>query len=121
MNDDKIFKICMMTTVLGLVAIVLLSPYVTPEKLSIDDIDNSKIDNQVEVTAIIEDIHITKSGTKIITLNDNTSRINLVIFASTVNVVDLHRNEKVKIKAKVTQYNGQTELILEEGGNLKVI
>ncbi|RAP54007.1 MAG: hypothetical protein BZ137_04595 [Methanosphaera sp. rholeuAM130] len=98
----------------------MLSPYVNPEKLTIDKIDNSKIDNQVEVNAVIEDIHTTKSGTRIITLHDDTSRINLVIFASTVNVVDLHHGEKVNIKAKVTEYNGQTELILEEGSNLKV-
>ncbi|MDO5825518.1 MAG: exodeoxyribonuclease VII large subunit [Methanosphaera sp.] len=120
MNDDKIFKICIITTIIGLAAIVLLSPYVNPEKLTIDKIDNSKIDNQVEVNAVIEDIHTTKSGTRIITLHDDTSRINLVIFASTVNVVDLHHGEKVNIKAKVTEYNGQTELILEEGSNLKV-
>ena len=121
MNDDKIFKICIVTTVLGLLAVVILSPYVNPEKLTIDMIDNSKIDNQVEITAIVEDIHTTKGGTKIITLNDNTSKINLVIFASTVNVVELHRGEKVNINAKVTQYNGQVELILEEAANLKVI
>ncbi|MBR3213771.1 MAG: exodeoxyribonuclease VII large subunit [Methanosphaera sp.] len=121
MNDNKIFKICIITTVVGLLAIILLSPYVNPEKLTIDKIDNSKIDNQVEVTAIVEDIHKTKGGTTIITLKDNTSKINLVIFASTLNVAELHRGEKVNIKAKVTQYNGQKELILEEGGNLKVI
>ena len=121
MNDNKIFKICILTTVVGLVAIILLSPYVSPERLSIDRIDNSKIDNQVEVTATVENMHTTKTGTRIVTLSDDTSKINLVIFASTINVAELHPGDKINLIAKVTQYNGQRELILEESSNLKVI
>jgi DNA/RNA endonuclease YhcR with UshA esterase domain len=121
MNDDKIFKICILTTIVGLTAIIILSPYVSPEKLSLERIDNSKIDNQVEVTAIIESVHITKGGTRIVTLSDETSKINLIIFVSTVNVADLQPGQKINIKAKVTSYNGQLELILEESSNLKVI
>ena len=121
MNDDKIFKICIATTIISLLAVIILTPYVSPQKLSIEEIDNSKIDNQVEVTATVENVHTTKSGTRIITLSDDTSKINLVIFASTVNVVDLDKNQKVDVTAKVTVYNGQVELILEEANNLKII
>ena len=95
MNDKKIFKISLVTTI-------------------IEKIDKSKIDNQVEVDATIMSITQTKSNTKIIKLKDETGTINLVIFSSIDVVYDLRNNQKVRVIARVTQYNNDLELILEE-------
>ena len=119
MNDDKIFKICIITSIVGLLGVIILSGYVSPEKLSIDEIDNSKIDNDIEVDATITNIITTKTGTRIVTLNDGTSSINLVIFASTITNFNLDVGKKVSVTAKVTVYNGQLELILEQADNIK--
>ena len=95
MNDKKMFKISLITTIIGLVGIMILSGYVNPETLTIDKIDKSKIDNQVEINATISSITQTKSNTKIIKLN-----------------------EEITVVARVTQYNGNLELILEEPRNI---
>ena len=40
MNDEKIFKISLITTIIGLFLIMVLSGYVNPERLDINQIDN---------------------------------------------------------------------------------
>ena len=118
MNDKKIFKISLVTTIIGLVGIMVLSGYVNPEILTIEKIDKSKIDNQVEVDATIISITQSKSNTKIIKLKDETGTINLVIFSSINLGYDLKTNQKVRVIARVTQYNNDLELILEEPKNI---
>lgn len=121
MHDKTIFKICSITTIIGLVGILLLTGYVNPEKLKIEDIDKSKTDNQVEVEATIQSIHNTKSQTRIITIADDTSSINLVIFPTTINVIDLKKGDRIGVVAKVTEYNGRPELILEDSSKIQHI
>lgn len=120
MNDSKIFKISLITLVVGLMGIILLSGYVHPEKLSIKQIDKSKIDNQIEVDATIKSITKTKSNTQIIKLTDKTGSIDLIIFSSTDFNTNLTKNQKINVIGRVTQYNGQLELILEESKNLRL-
>lgn len=120
MDDNKIFKISSITLIIGLLGIILLSGYVNPEKLNIKQIDKSKIDNQIELDAKIESITKTKSNTQIIKLTDKTGTINLIIFPSTDFKTNITKNQEIKIIGRVTQYNGQLELILEESKNLRV-
>ena len=120
MNDKKIFKISLITLIIGLVGIILLSGYVNPEKLTIKQIDKSKIDNQIELEANIDSIIKTKSNTQIIKISDQTGSINLIIFPSTNVQTELNKNQKIIIIGRVTQYNNQLELILEEPQNLKI-
>ncbi|WP_323737317.1 OB-fold nucleic acid binding domain-containing protein [Methanosphaera sp. ISO3-F5] len=120
MNDKKIFKISLITLIIGLMGIILLSGYVNPEKLTIKQINKSKIDNQIELDANIESIIKTKSNTQIIKLKDQTGNINLIIFPSTNLKTKLIKNQKITVIGRVTQYNGELELILEESKNIKI-
>lgn len=121
MHDKTIFRICTITTIIGLIGIIFLTGYVNPEHLKIADIDKSKIDNQIEVDATIQSIYNTKSQTRIITISDNTGNINLVIFPTTINVIKLKEGDKIRVVAKVTEYNGQLELILEDSSKIQHI
>lgn len=120
MNDKKIFKMSLVTTIIGLIGIMILSGYVDPETLTIDKIDKSKIDTPVQIDATILSITYTKTNTKIIKLKDDTGTINLVIFDNVEFNNDLKKNQKVRVIARVTQYNNDLELILEERGNIIV-
>ena len=80
----------------------------------INKIDNSKIDNYVEISGTISSYTITKSNTKIIKITDNTGSINVVIFPSTEINMELNEGESIQLTGKVTSYNGQLELILDD-------
>lgn len=118
MNDEKIFKISLITTIIGLVGIMILSGYVNPEKVTINQIDKSKIDNQIEIDATVTSVTQTKSNTKIIGLSDKTGTIKLVIFPSTDFNTPIKKNQHITVIAKVTLYNNNLELILEEANKI---
>ena len=99
---------------------MILSGYINPENVTIDKIDKSMIDNRVEVNAKIVSIVRTRTNTKIIKLRDDTGSINLVIFSSLDFNQNLETNQKIKVIAKVAQYNNDLELILEESKNIVV-
>ncbi|RAP52973.1 MAG: hypothetical protein BZ138_02005 [Methanosphaera sp. rholeuAM270] len=120
MNDNKLLKISLITVIVGLVGIILLSGYVNPEKLAINEIDKSKIDNQIELEATIDTITKTRTNTQIIKLSDKTGSINMVIFPTTTMNTKLEKNQKIDVIARVTQYNGNLELILEESKNIRI-
>jgi RecJ-like exonuclease len=122
MNDEKIFKISLITTAIGLVMLLLLSGYVNPENLTIDRIDKSKIDNQIEVEAMVSKITTTNSGTIIISLDDGTDTINLVAFPSAeLSADEVKKGMNIRVIARVTPYHDDLELVLEENGNLAVV
>lgn len=120
MHDKEIFKITLTTTILGLIGLIILSGYVNPEELSVNEIDKSKIDNQVKVTGIIENYTITKTGTMIITLDDGSNVIKVVIFPSTSLNTTLYNGMNITVTAKVVEYNGEMELIIEKSKNLEI-
>ncbi|MDO5822868.1 exodeoxyribonuclease VII large subunit [Methanosphaera sp.] len=120
MHDKEIFKITLTTTILGLIGLIILSGYVNPEELSVNEIDKSKIDNQVKVTGIIENYTITKTGTMIVTLNDGSDVIKVVIFPSTSLNTTLYNGMNITVTAKVVEYNGEMELIIEKSKNLEI-
>lgn len=118
MHDKTIFKITLITTIVGLVGIILTTGLVNPEHLTIDKIDKSKIDNQVEITAVVSNIKTTDTQTTIITLTDNTGLITAVIFSKLDNLLNIKDN--VTIVGRVTEYNGQLELIIDDQTNIKM-
>lgn len=120
MHDKEIFKITLTTTILGLIGLIILSGYVNPEELSVNEIDKSKIDNQVKVTGIIENYTITKTRTMIITLNDGSNVIKVVIFPSTSLNTTLYNGMNITVTARVVEYNGEMELIIEKSKNLEI-
>ena len=120
MHDKEIFKITLTTTILGLIGLIIVSGYVNPEELSVNEIDKSKIDNQVKVTGIIENYTITKTGTMIITLNDGSNVIKVVIFPSTSLNTTLYNGMNITVTARVVEYNGEMELIIEKSKNLEI-
>lgn len=120
MHDKEIFKITLTTTILGLIGLIILSGYVNPEELSVNEIDKSKIDNQVKVTGIIENYTITKTGTMIITLDDGSNVIKVVIFPSTSLNTTLYNGMNITVTARVVEYKGEMELIIEKSKNLEI-
>lgn len=117
MQDQKIFKIATITTIIGIIGLILASGMVMPNELKIKQIDNSHIDEQVQITGHI--VSITKTKTTILKIADNTSTINVVIF-NDANIKHLNQNTNVTITGKVAQYKGQPEIILEDMTNIKI-
>ncbi len=121
MQDEEILKISLITTVIGLLGLIVTSSFVSIDTIDISDIDNSKLDEEVEINGIIDSVYITKSNTTIIEVSDDTGSINVVVFASTHLNTTVSKNMKVSITGTVSIYNGDYELILENPSDFCVI
>lgn len=118
MQDQKIFKITTITTIIGIIGLILTSGFITPNEVKIKDIDNSKIDEQVQITGNIISTTTTKSGTNILKIEDTTGTINAVIFNNPENKYKQGNN--ITITGRIAQYKGQVELIIDDMKNIKI-
>lgn len=127
-TDGKIFKIALITTIIGLVGMIVFAGDISPKEVAIEDIDRGMIDENVAITGVVENIKESSSGKSyFMTLNDGTSRITIMIFESTIIEfqdagINLKRfeNNRVKVVGTVTEYKSTMELILPNSNSITI-
>lgn len=129
MDDGKIFKIALITTILGLSGMLLLADKVTPQEVKIKSIEKGMLDAEIMIEGVITEIDkSTQSNTYFLQIIDDTGKITAIIFPNTaleiekgsLNIYSL-KNHRIKMTGKVTTYNGNLELILKDAASLKVV
>jgi len=129
MDDNKIFRIALITTILGLSGMLLLADKVTTQELKIKSINNSMLDADITVEGLVTQIHKSKrSETYFLEITDGTDKIKAIIFPDKImdiqngglNINSLN-NHRIKITGKVSNYNRNLELILKDAESLKVV
>lgn len=127
-TDGKIFKIALITTIIGLVGMIVFAGDIAPKEAAIEDIDRGMIDENVAITGVVENIKESSSGKSyFMTLNDGTSRITIMIFESTIiefqeagiNLKSFE-NKRVKVVGTVTEYKSTMELILPNSNSITI-
>lgn len=129
MEDSQIFRIALITTILGLSGMMLLSDKIMPQEIKIKDLNKGMLDEEVSIVGLVEKIDKSpRSNTYFLQIMDGTGKTTAVIFDSTV--LDLEKNNltpmsflnhRVKITGNVQQYNGNMELILNDGKSIKIL
>lgn len=129
MKDSQIFTVALIIAILGLSGMILLSDKITPQEIKIKDLNKGMLDEDVSVVGMVEKIDKSpRSNTYFLQLRDGTGKTTAVVFDSAV--LDLEKNNltplsfvnhRVKITGKVQQYNGNMELILNDGESLKIL
>ena len=129
MEDSQIFRIALLIAVLGLSGMMVLSDKITPQEIKIKDLNKGMLDEDVTVVGLIEKIDKSpRSNTYFLQVRDVTGKTTAVVFDTAV--LDFEKNNltimsfanhRVKITGKVQQYNGNMELILNDGKSIKVL
>ncbi|OEC84440.1 MULTISPECIES: OB-fold nucleic acid binding domain-containing protein [Methanobacterium] len=129
MKDSQIFTVALIIAILGLSGMILLSDKITPQEIKIKDLNKGMLDEDVSVVGMVEKIDKSpRSNTYFLQLRDGTGKTTAVVFDNAV--LDLEKNNltplsfvnhRVKITGKVQQYNGNMELILNDGESLKIL
>ena len=128
-NDKKIYKIALITSLVGIIGLVIFSGFITAKEIPVNKIDHSRVEEEVSVVGVIESVKKSStSETYFLTLNDGTGKINIIIFESTTNElkesgtdIDDFNNKKVKIIGTITQYKSSIEIILKNANSIKII
>lgn len=127
-TDDKLLKIALITSLIGIIGLIIFTPTIEVKEVSIKDINRGMIDEEVKVTGVISDVQISSSKTSyFLTVNDGEAQISLVIFESQIADIQSRnmdiedfKNRKVVVVGTVTEYNSDLELILSSGDSLRI-
>lgn len=129
LNDKIIFKVALVTSLVGIMGMLVFASYIEPKEIQITDITRNNIGETVAVTGVIESIKESSSGSScFMELNDGTGKINLIIFESTLvelkdagNDLDSFKNHKVEVIGSITEYKSSMELILSNSNSIKLV
>ena len=129
LNDRIIFKVALITSLVGIMGMLIFASYIEPKEIQIKDITRNNIGETVAVTGVIESIKESSSGSScFMELNDGTGKINLIIFESTLvelqdagNDLESFENQKVKVIGSITEYKSSMELILANANSIKLV
>ena len=128
-TDDKLLRIALITSLIGLIGLIIFTPSIEVKKVEIQDINRGMIDEEISVDCVVEDVKASQSKTSyFLTINDGTGQMSLIIFESQLaqindngGDVESYKGEKVNVVGTVTEYNSQLELILSSGDSMKII
>ena len=128
-TDDKLLKIALVTSLIGLIGLIMFTPSIEVKEVKIKDIDRGMIDEEVSINCVVSDVKSSKSGSSyFLTINDGTGQMPLVIFESQVSQMQTNnmaiqdfKNKKVNVVGKITEYNNEMEIVLSSGDSLKIL
>lgn len=119
MNEKHLFKLAIICSILGLIAVVIASLYIEPEVSGISSIAEMKDGTYVKITGNVTNIRQTEKAA-FIGVSDGTGEITIVAFADNSGLIQkevlppfLDKGSKVAIEGKTSAYNGKTELLAE--------
>ncbi|MBQ7927450.1 MAG: RNA-binding protein [Methanobrevibacter sp.] len=127
-TDDKLLRIALITSLIGMIGLLIFTPTIEVKKVKIEDIDRGMIDEEVCIDCVIMDMHTSSSKSSyFLTVNDGTGQMSLIIFEKQAaeiqsNNFDINdfKGKNVEVTGKVTEYNSELELILSSGDSLKI-
>ena len=128
-TDDKLLKRALITSLIGLIGLIIFTPSIEVKKVEIQDINRGMIDEEVSIEGVVSDVKSSASKSSyFLTVNDGTGQMSLIIFESQLaqledNGIDIesYKGKKVNVVGTVTQYNSQLELILSSGDDIKMV
>lgn len=128
-TDDKLLKIALVTSLIGLIGLIIFTPSIEVKEVKIKDVTRAMIDEEVSIDCVVSDVKSSKSGSSyFLTINDGTGQMPLIIFESqiaqmqTKNLeIEDFKNKKVNVVGKITEYNNEMEIVLSSGDSIKII
>ncbi|WP_407423602.1 OB-fold nucleic acid binding domain-containing protein [Methanobrevibacter sp.] len=127
-TDDKLLRIALVTSLIGIIGLIIFTPTIEVKKIDIDDINRGMIDEEVKIDCVVQEVSQSSSKSSyFLTVNDCTGQIMVIIFenqaselqSKNFDINDL-KDKKVEVCGKITEYNSQLELILTSGDKLKI-
>ncbi|MDO5832400.1 MAG: exodeoxyribonuclease VII large subunit [Methanobrevibacter sp.] len=128
-TDEKLLRIALITSLIGIVGLIIFTPSIEVKKVDISDITRAMIDEKVCIDGVITDIAESSSKTNyFLTLGDGESQIPLIIFEKQVAEIQSRnldiedfKGRKVEVTGTVTEYKSDLELILSSGDSLRIM
>ena len=111
MNEKKLLKICLITSILGIFLLLTIAEFSQPKLYQIKDVTEKQLDTQIKIQGTITK---TKDlpGLLIFDLKDNTSKMIVVAFKDFQ--INLTKGQNISVTGKIAEYNNVLEIIADE-------
>ena len=128
-TDEKLLRIALITSLIGIIGLIIFTPSIEVKKVDISDITRAMIDEKVCIDGVITDIAESSSKTNyFLTINDGESQMQMIVFEKQVAEIQSRnldiedfKNRKVEVIGTITEYKSNLELILSSGDSLRII
>jgi len=111
MKENQLIKISLISIFLGLILIFIAQKNIKTEKIKIKDVSEKY--SYVEITGKVADISVSKTGTTFLKIEDETGRIDAVIFKNSINYQEnITIGKTIKIGGKPQKYKDKLEIIV---------
>lgn len=107
MQERKLENLAMVVSLVGVLLILFVSEKMEAGSLSIIDVNESYLGNNVKITGEVVRL-IETEGLLILDVKDDSGKIKVVAFSD--EYVDVQENDKVEIEGEVVEYKNETEL-----------
>ena len=129
MEDQLIFKVALVMSILGLVGMVASADMITAREIQIKDIDRGMLDEDVSLEGVVQNVKKSSSSeTYFLEIMDGTGKITLIIFESSaqdlqkanISIYSLN-NRRIKVTGKISEYHGNIEVLLNDAASLELL
>ena len=108
MNNQTLLKISLIIAIIGIIILLLLANTIQPTQIKIKNIDESLLNQKIEIKGEIQSIKTYKeSNFQIITINDSTGKIDITLDSPIINIT---KNQTIIAIGKVTEYKDNLEI-----------
>ena len=119
MDDKKIIRLCLIGSVLSIIALYFISMQITAEALKVGDITEQLAGRTVNVTGEVSNLYLHKNGHVFLNLVDGEDKVRVVIWESIVeqlkysgmDVSEISNGDRIQVVGTVEMYQGEPEII----------
>lgn len=119
MNESELLRVCIIGSVLGIIALYILTSQPVYNNVKIGEVDNSCIGNIVNITGNVVNLYEHRDGHLFFDLDDGTGSIKVVLWDDVlrrleldgVNISHIENGVKLQVLGTVEIYKGEFEVL----------
>jgi len=110
MQEQTLFKIALISAIIGLVFLFLYSQ--TIDLKQVEHLDDAFLTEQIKINGVIESITSTNKATFLKITGSKIDTFDVILFPE--EKIDLKEGDAIEITGKIEEYNGKKEIIADK-------
>lgn len=119
MKDRKLYKICLIFSLVSIISLFVFSHLRKPEEVTISSIDKGDIGKEVSIRGKIKDGYLSEEGHFFFHVKDENGKINAVIFKKRfegmgLSPSSLKEGREIRIKGEIGMHDRELQILPDE-------
>ncbi|MFP4116112.1 MAG: exodeoxyribonuclease VII large subunit [Candidatus Aenigmatarchaeota archaeon] len=124
MKDEKLRRLCILVSVIGIVSLFVFVRISEPKKVEIGSLGEDDVGRRIKVEGTMENPYLHDDGHLFFHVKDGTGEINVVLFNDDLESMDLDptvlkNTRRLEVEGDVELYEGELQVIPVEVKVLK--